>query len=193
MDFGPRTGEKGRNSEKDQASRRHIRSGPSNDWVPGKRLNSKGERGFSRRLRPAPPPYSTLPPPGGGGGWSGGSASSFQRLRLTDAGAGARPPQLPSRGHRGPGRGLFPRLPQPRPFSVLRGSAGREESARRRQYTGSGRLRTHLGPSLRPRGYRRLQHCSSTDQSALSTCVSVYRSASQDEREPARAHSPPRR
>lgn len=74
------------------------------------KAGQEGGRGCHDRLGTAPPPDL---PSGGGASCSGGSISSFQRLRLMDVGIGARPPQLPGWGHGGPGRGRFPRLPQP--------------------------------------------------------------------------------
>lgn len=67
---------------------------------------------------------------GGGVGCSGGSTSSFQRLRLTDVGPGARPPRLLSWGLR-PGKGALSRYshswglsPQSFPQEGVRRSGG---------------------------------------------------------------------
>lgn len=78
-------------------------------WVPEARMDGKGKGAATVGSGQPHPP--NLPPLGGCGGasWSRGSASSFQRLRLTDVGTGARPPRLPSWGQGGLGRGrLFP-------------------------------------------------------------------------------------
>lgn len=163
------------------------------------------------KLWPAPPPKSPMARRRRRqcAGWSRGNASSFQRLRLTDI--GARPPRPPSWGHGGPGQGSFLTLPR----TSLSPTSSRSAPTKRyppdsgsaqdlASVQGPGRF---LGPShlsrpgkaaalLSRNGHRNIRR--SPGSYTFSVCLDVSlpfceMGSSQEEKEPAQAHSPLRR